>query len=256
MLSDLSSEGSFRSKGFNTIHQAISLNETLRVCVHQLEDAMLFWPNVDVVPPGAETDPKDDATSPRKKPTPAEAARVRYLLTNTQYTLLSTDSDRRFGDTQASRISEFCRITLILYSLTILNERPPSTSVGQQIGRTFRHILTDLACEADHTADGPAPKSWLLPLPLDFFLWAIFLAASVMRSTESDTKDWLLTSFAELISPNYGDFNDYHYMRSRLSQYLWVPSIHNSRFQLLWSEAAKITRKQKLLQERIKSSAT
>lgn len=237
-LSELSFESSFHSEGFNAIRSVISLDGTICTCIHQLEHAMLFWSDAEG------SLPNDDDTAQKKRPTLAEAASARQLLTNIQYTLVSTNFQQKFcDDTQRSQISEFCRITLILYSMTILNERPPSTSVGQQIGGIFRRVLTDLAGQShDTTGDDSTPISWLsLPLPVDFYLWAIFLAASVMMTTaESDTKGWLLASFAQLASPDHGDVQDWNDLRSRLSRYLWVPSFHDPSAKWLWSETAEV----------------
>jgi hypothetical protein len=220
------------------------MEKTLRVCIHQLEEAMLFWFGMDCTSPGVENTRMDHTTFKNKKPTPAEAARVRHLLTTTQYTLASMKFRQVSGiDAHEAQMSEFCRITLILYSMTILNERAPSTSVGQQICGKFRRALTDLACGTNGVSDASDLSSWMLPLPVDFVLWAIFLAASVLMATESDIKNWLLESFAKLLSSDRGEVHDWSDLRSRLDRYFWVPSIHNSNFQWLWDEVEERRRK-------------
>lgn len=151
-LSQLSSGSFFRSEGLNTIHNVIGLDETLRRCIHQLEDATFFWSDTRVSSPGAENGQQDNSVARKEKPTPAEAARVRDLLTSIQYTLVSAKYQQRSSDDPESKISEFCHIALILYSLTLLSERPPSTSVGQQIGGAFRRALSDLASESHDNA--------------------------------------------------------------------------------------------------------
>ncbi len=199
---------------------------------------MLFWSNTSS--PDFGSDQHHNNALQKKRPTPAEAARVRHLLTNIQYTLVSTNPQHRSDNGWESKFFEFCRVTLIIYSLTILNERPASTAVGQQVASTFRNLLSDLLC---HDAiDKPASMSGLLTPHIDFYLWAIFLAATVDMYTKSDTQDWLIRSFAKLVSSDHGHVHDWHDLKFRLSKFLWVSSVHDSSSQWLWSEIAEMRR--------------
>ncbi|KAG9233257.1 hypothetical protein BJ875DRAFT_52425 [Amylocarpus encephaloides] len=224
-LPGLGLEARFASEGLNAIHDAIHLDETLRSCVHQLEEAMRLW---------------------TETATPKHAARTRYLLTNVQYTLTAANFRQTSGyeGIWEAQLLEFCRIALILYSLSILDEHATSSTFGQQIGRTFRHVLTDLACSpADDNATLSASTTWRLPLPTDFHLWAIFLVARVARNTfydtGDDTKEWLLASFTELASPEHGHIQDWLDLQGRLRRFLWVSSIHDPTSQWLWSEVER-----------------
>jgi hypothetical protein len=229
--SHLPSYGRFRSEGFNAIGTVDRLDETLRSCVYGLENAMVFWLDAEN----------------KKRPTPAEAARTRYLLTDTQYTLVSANFQMGLDHDWTSQLSELLRVTLILYTLTILNERPASTSVGLQVTSTFRSVFTRFHWPPQGSTEDPAPALCPPSLPVDFYLWSIFLAASVIKSARSDTRDWLLKSFIELESLSYGDNHDWRDSRSRLSQYLWLPSIHDPGFQWFWTEAAELRQRQDLI---------
>jgi hypothetical protein len=204
---------------------------------------MIFWHDTDCCSPAAINDGNDVDATEVKKSTPTEAARVRHLLTSVQYSLLSTTYQHSSSEIHAEpyRIMEFCRITLILFSLTILNERPPSSSVGQQICGKFRGVLTDLAFRLHN---GPITSAWILPLPREFCLWAIFLAASVIMNSQSSTKDWLLESLSELASPKNGAFEDWKNLKACLSRYMWVSSIHDCPLRRLWKEVEESRRKQ------------
>ena len=201
---------------------------------------MLFWFGLKGSSPNLKLISEDHAVF-APQPSPAEAARVRHLLTTTQYTLASLDF-RQFTDLNErdTLISEFYRITLILSTLTILNERAPSTAVGQTVCNKFRHVLTKLISGSSHSSLASDRATGLLPFPLDFVLWAIFLASSVLLASESETKYWLLKSFGELAQRNPGNFESCHALRDRLSRYLWISSIHDSDLQLLWSKTGEL----------------
>jgi hypothetical protein len=243
LLSLLPPKVTFHGVGFNAIDKHISLDRTIRGCIYQLEDAILFWENIDASPSFA-ADYQSDIHNHIPHPSPAQAARTRHLLTDVQYTLLSTNFQPDYRGDVGDRISGFCRITLIVFSLTILNERSPVTSVGLQIGETFRRVFTDLVSQSSYPARGLISPEYL-PLPADFLLWAIFLTASVMATTEdrSDTQDWLLKSFFDLIDSTKRDFHDWHGLKSYLSRYLWVSSLHDTSCRWLWTEMERMRRK-------------
>lgn len=115
----------FRSDGFNTIDTLTRLPPTLRDCIHHFEDLMGFWSDVNSAPFSCRTAAPIDDTMKLTTPTPSDAARVRHVLTDVQYTLAMVNFS---GDALDDRLFELCRISLILYSLTILNE-PISTRI-------------------------------------------------------------------------------------------------------------------------------
>ena len=244
LLSVLPPRGTFRSAGFNNIDKSINLGTPLRSCIYQLEDAIPFWTNNNDSPLYVTGAPGESNMAQKEKPSPSEAARVRDLLTDVQYTLLRAKFETKSDDDWDNRILEFCRITLIMFSLTILDERGPSSSVGLKIGDILRGILNDMISQSQYTTHRLISAS-SLPLPVDFILWAIFLAARVMATTESasDTQGWLLKLFAEISTSIWGDdIHDWHDLKPLLSQYLWVSSIHDTTCHWLWCEVSKIRR--------------
>ncbi len=155
---------------------------------------MAFWSDKKVLPLES-IDTKDEglANGEDKKLSLAEATQIRRLLTRIQYTLLSEDVRRRLEATEHSSVNDFCRITLILYSLTVLDENAPGTYFGQQIGNRFRSILTELACQSYNDVLDVTAADRNSPLPLDFQLWSMFLAISGVMKTESDTRSLATT---------------------------------------------------------------
>lgn len=177
--------------------------------------------------------------------TPDEASRVRQLLFNIQYTLVSDDLREKLSRGPNSRIFEFYRLVMILYSLTVLNEHAPSTAFGKQIGSRFRSSYIELIQKPhNRTAYPDIVTSQKPPLPFDFRLWSLFLAICALITTECDINDWLLLTFVELASldPSIRDWAD---LRARLSQYLWIPSFHDSISQWLWFETTDLRSNQK-----------
>lgn len=237
-LPEIPFEKSFHSKGFDDLDKITTLDKTLRGCVYYLEQTMLFWSSADSSSLAAKLDQTSSNAPPSQKPTPADAARVRYLLTTIQYTLASTNFQDRPSDASfANQIFEFCRITLILYSLTVLNERPASTAVGQQVTSTFRTALTNLASRlhrSERYCDSVIIAPWLLPLPSDFILWAVFLAIIVLGPVDSNKKEWLLGFFDALTSSDGDGIQDWVELKTRLSRYLWVARIHDASSRWLW----------------------
>ncbi|OBT65438.1 hypothetical protein VE03_06061 [Pseudogymnoascus sp. 23342-1-I1] len=205
----------FRSAGFNMVEKQIGLDKIIRDCVHHLEDASLSWS--DIIDPCLRE--KQDAA--------AKVARVRHLLLNVQYALATTIYQQRPHFDMRDQIHEFCRITFILYSWTLLRERAPSSLVIQQVCGTFQRVFNSLLRQPYETDSSSAPASWPLPLPLDFCVWATFLATMTILPTESDTKDWLLATFSRLVSSRYADIHERRNLRFRLKQYLWIQSIHD-----------------------------
>ncbi|KAH8601794.1 hypothetical protein B0O99DRAFT_607473 [Bisporella sp. PMI_857] len=233
LLCELPCDRPFHSEGLNTVHRIINLDNTLRSCIHQLEDAMQFWGGAGLFAAGTESSQTDSIVPQKTKPTPKQAARVRYLLTSVQYTLVSTNYPAKPDADINQRAFEFCRVILILYTMTILNERAPSAYIGHDIGNKFRTTLLYLTCP-DGTLDSQ-PKSWRFIWPIEFHLWAMYLLASVMMYIESETKDWLLAAFTEFASPEHAGIRDLQELKHRLSQYLWVSKIHDLNSKWLWS---------------------
>jgi hypothetical protein len=218
----------FYSQGFRAIHQASDLDIQLCRCISQLEDIMLFMPN-----------PGDGNV---KTTALAKANQMRLRLASVQYTLLSDDLRQSLDISIHAKMFECIRITLILYSLSIVDERPADVTYGHTIGSKLRRILCDMAQQPYSEVLRPTVANGMT-LSVDFQLWAIFLAVSVMRGPRSDTKDWLLESLSNIVSAEVSCMHTWHDLLSRMSRYLWVPSIHDHTCQQLWTEATEMSRK-------------
>ncbi|KAI0160126.1 hypothetical protein GGR57DRAFT_520245 [Xylariaceae sp. FL1272] len=210
----------FRSNGFNAVRACIGLDDTLCLCIHQLEEAMQFWERLRA----RDSEPL----------TPLTAAQTRHLLTQVQYTLISPDlQDKYDTETCEGQIMEYCRISLILYTLTVLRERPPTTSMGQQIGTTYQRVVMNLIESLrNHSADHACTVS----LPLEFHFWTLFLASNVMRDHRVKGRSWVLETFEELASMKVGIVYDWQKLETQISAYLWIPEIHEASFATLRSE--------------------
>ncbi len=115
-------------------------------------------------------------------------------------------------------------------------------TIGRHIGDVFRQAFIDLVCESGDPTLYLISDSNKLLLPIDFCLWAVFLAADAVMDDHSTTTNWLLMLFATLTSPEYGDVLELDDIRARLSCYLWVSSIHDQRLQRVWSETTELRR--------------
>lgn len=210
-------------------------------CIHQLEEAALFWSYDSLLTRDSEATEKVMTTVAQKRcPSPADAARVRHLLTDVQYALLSVNFGCEPREDFHDLFSEFCRMSLILLSMTILNERSPPTSLDLKIGDIFRQTLSELLQKSQTVAYQPLTIVQAPYVPVDFLLWTVFLAASVMATTESesDTLTWLLSTAVRLRLSNaeIGAIDDFSDFKSALCRYLWIPTIHDPRSLWLWSQ--------------------
>lgn len=213
------------SPGFQAIDDSVGLNDTMRSCITHLEGITHSWFS-------------------KVKPLPIDAMQTRDMMTSIEYALVSTQ--HRHGDTRDYETAELLRIALVLYCWTILGEHPPSTSVGGELSNTFRNLFTNWAAPpvAEHYLEEPPSRQ--KSLPLDFILWAIFLAASVVRAKESHKvcaeMGWLLATFSSLSSSQQAGFNNWDNLKARLSRFLWVPSVHDASLQWLWTETEDMRR--------------
>jgi hypothetical protein len=174
-----------------------------------------------------------------------------------QYTLVSAGNHPSLlhGNAELHTIEkalpELLRVILIIFTLSIFNERPESTSVGLTIAARFCNILTGItgaAVGCGTAAPTPSPgssvtggPSLLSMLPVDFFLWAVFLALDVVMVTGAakdgdDLWEKLWDIFLILADASEGGAEMAQCPESfkhRMSRYLWVPQIHDGRLDCL-----------------------
>lgn len=225
----------FRSDGFNTIDALKRLPRTLRDCIHHFEDLMGFWSDVNSASLSCRTAEPIGDTMKLRTPTPGDAARVRHVLTDIQYTLVMVKFS---SDALDGRLFELCRISLILYSLTILSERPTTTAVGHQLLSEFHRALVPLIDLPDDI-QGTTSMSWQQGFPVGFYLWAIHLAAGVTNNASCDGNGWLASLFLKLATSESRKIKNWHSLKTCLSHYLWVPEIHNATSQRFWDSVAR-----------------
>lgn len=255
LLPRSSSKHLFRSPGFNALLGIINLDQGIKDSIYLLEEAMSLWSDAKDKIDIYSIQYDGNTSAPFKKPTSAQVARARQLLTEAQYILISGDYKQSITThAQSDRVSEYFRLTLILYSITILHEPAPSKFIDRRIGDIFRQVYTDLMSNLDNVSFSSPAAVWTSTVPIDFHLWALLLAAPVTDMiTESETRSWLLTSFDKLVSPEYGDIRDWHDLKSRLSRFLWIPDIHDQTAWLFWLEVSKVREGNHLIMEEAKT---
>lgn len=220
----------FFNDGFDNLSRACFQNPLLSCCISQLDEAMFLnkkccVPATDVlVTHGLNRNSTDDQTA-------TAATRIRYLFTGIQYLLLSDtlrQSIAESPDPSKQRMEETCRVALLLFSLSILNERPPHMDYGLQLASNLCCVLEGEDCEYANSAS--------LPARLDLQMWAIISAASVIGADEPPTqKSKCGTSNSKLRQIFFKTLRKYrgigHYslssLQARLSRYPWVPGTYD-----------------------------
>lgn len=147
----------------------------------------------------------------------ATAARIRFLVTRTQYTLLSTPK-------YSNPVHEMCRLVLVLYSESMVNESPPRLPICDVLIANFREIWTT-------TSD-----TYNLITP-HFKLWSLFVAASVISIFAKPLMDWYLACINETTSKmGVRNWRDLMYM---FNTFLWEERVHGKRYMEIWEGAKR-----------------
>jgi hypothetical protein len=143
----------------------------------------------------------------------ADAAKIRFWITSTQYTLLSTE--------YPDQTHELCRLVLILYSASLVNETPPGASVCDMLIAKLRSTWSN----SETTA-----VKWL---PRDFVLWAFFLAASI--ATADYLREWYVVGI--LKTAKELDITEWEEVKGMMETFLWELSIQENPCREVWNEA-------------------
>lgn len=147
----------------------------------------------------------------------ADAARIRFLVTQTQYSLLSTP---KYSDTA----HEICRLVLILYSENIVNESPPRLPICDVLITNFRDLWIGVS---DNETS----------VPLDFKLWCLFVAASVISVVAEPLMDWYLAYINETtLQMRIREWSD---LGNVFEKFLWDESVHKRRYMEIWDDSKK-----------------
>ncbi|CAH0023202.1 unnamed protein product, partial [Clonostachys rhizophaga] len=254
IISTKYSTSNIRSEGLNEIWKLLSFEPVLSTCIRQLEGVEGFWPRQSHLP----SQQNLSATAQGLFRSPSEIAQVRLTLTNTQYKLVSAaGSPPTHLGSMKMAIFEVLRIALVIYTLTVLKERPESTFIGQRIALELYKALIVMSEEATVTGDlqlyhygtesTPFSKlsntlSQASPLgsivPPGFILWGIFFAfinlppGNGSREVVS-IKRTFIKIFTQLVQASGMAQQD---VRLQISKYLWIENAHGALFDHFWSD--------------------
>jgi hypothetical protein len=232
----------FRSEGFTALQPLIGLGQILSLCVRKLEDIETFWSGIDAIPSYDKRSVLLNSTAT----TPVKAAVTRNIIIDVQYSLLNAQFPKIDQDEVDSAIEELCRVTLILYTMTILQERPPLAPEGIKISNVFQRKFTEAVRKLRSAgllviekSGRWAPKGTRKSSVLDdFLLWTLFIAAMPMKHNTNlpVTRSWLLTAFLDQIMSNEVEIRHFQDLKDRIGRFLWVPSIHDRGLDWVWSK--------------------
>jgi hypothetical protein len=149
----------------------------------------------------------------RKKATDPLALREDF--TSIQYSLLSMHSTRSL--TPRCAMQEVCRIGILLYITSILNELPVGASVCDTLIAKLRQALERIGTTRNEN------------LILEFQLWLMFLS-NALASTPKN-KEWTRKSFGDAIEGL--DIKHWDDIKSILKTFGWVEAIHGEYFSAL-----------------------
>ncbi|CAG9953799.1 unnamed protein product [Clonostachys rosea f. rosea IK726] len=249
------STSNIRSEGLNEICKLLSFDPVLSKCIRQLEGVEGFWPRQGHL---SSHDTVSDAASHGLFRSPCEIAQVRLILTNTQYKLVSAaNSPPIHLGSMKMAIFEFLRITLVIYTLTVLKERPQSTFIGQRIALKLYQALIVVSEEATISGDlqlhhcstestscsklsntlSPASPLGCI-VPPGFILWGIFFAIINLPPGNGSRevisiKRTLLKIFTQLVQSSGMGQQD---VKFHISKYLWIENAHGALFDHFWSD--------------------
>ncbi|CAH0028779.1 unnamed protein product [Clonostachys rhizophaga] len=246
-------KGGLQSEKLELICDTFDPDLSLTPCIRGLDEISHFWITRKSTSPQTDS---GSASTGGDDPSRHEIAQIRRLLTGIQYKLvLAAESQHEMDWCPFQKaIYELLRLTLIIYALTILKERPQTTSIGKTVSSSFlrafitavevaKHVQvsqSDLS-EANETRKriDTCPFSPLQALvPIDFFLWSIFLAVSLLPTGSEfregkEVKTALLKVFSSLVGIQTQQRDE---IKSQISQYLWISYVHNDMFDSFWSD--------------------
>ncbi|KAM0127295.1 hypothetical protein ACHAP3_008863 [Botrytis cinerea] len=158
-----------------------------------------------------------------KQKTQIHPLSLREAITSSQYSLLSfkLHHKKTIGE---NLIHEMLRLGLLLYLVSLLNESPPEVSLYDMLGARLKSTLIEVWRSGG--------------LDLEFSLWILFIAASVVR--DPDTKGSFTTSATEIIDEL--GVSCWDNLETLFKSFFWVEKIHRGTFKLIWNaiEAAII----------------
>ncbi|CAH0055977.1 unnamed protein product, partial [Clonostachys solani] len=241
------------SEKLELICEIFDSDMSLTTCIRGLDEISNFWITKKSTSPHTNS---GSASVGGDDPSLHEIARMRRLLTSIQYKLvLAAESQHEMDWCPFQKaIYELLRVTLIIYALTILKERPQTTSIGKTVSSSFlrafiaavemaKHVKVAQSdqseAEETRTRIDTCPFSPLQALvPIDFFLWSIFLAVALLPTGNEfregkEVKMALLNVFSSLVGIQTQQQDE---IKSQISQYLWISYVHDGMFDSFWSD--------------------
>jgi len=182
-----------KGKGFNRLNHHMTIDETLKCCISTLYDIMLSMRRLKCN--------KGDRVG---------AAKVRFWITATQYTLLSTNKYN------SQTFDGVVRLALILISTFLTTE--PHTRVP---------VCDMLIAKVQGLWEGGN----LQLLPADFLLWMVFLACCLVSC--DSLKEWCF-SIVQTTSRDLG-IHTWDNLTRVLETFLWDAELLGSQGQDIWN---------------------
>lgn len=199
--SQVISDSDKSAAGFDSLRAQITLENDIECHIATLEEATRLTASLRT----------------KKRNGQVDAARIRFLVTRTQYSLLSAPK-------HSNTVHEICRLVLILYSENIVNESPPRLPICDVLITKFRDIWTE-------------PSNNDTPVPRDFKLWCLFVAASVISVVAEPLMDWYLAYINETASQMR--IHEWSELVDVFDAFLWDEGVHSRRYMEIWDDAIK-----------------
>lgn len=121
----------------------------------------------------------------------SRAAQTRFWITSVQYTLLSTATRWTIDDDALIPPEEVVRIVLLIYTVAMIDERPPETPSCEMLITRFQNLWGKYVDETSVEAQITVQPMYSHIFGYEFRFWAMFVAASV-ASPCSGSSTWSL----------------------------------------------------------------
>lgn len=199
---DIQSQSIYESKGFQKVNGLVHFRNDFNWVLCKIEDATRALNSIHI---------GDTTTNPLD---------LRDELTSMQYVLLRMELARHsVYEHKAERI---CRLGVLLYLVTILNDLLPGASTCNMFATTLRVELGNMIEERTITPE--------------FRWWVVLLIGGIV--SDEVNKLWAKNAFERIILDS--PLSTRHDIKETLAQFFWVEKIHGEKFAKLWDEALAI----------------
>ena len=195
-------QSTYFSKGFRNINDLYLLGNDFNSILRKVEDATIALNRIHV---------GDMTVNPFD---------LRDELTSTQYVLLRLECSRH--NVHESDAEHLCRLGLLLYLVTILNDLLPGASTCDMLATRLRAELDSMSEER---------------ITPEFRWWLVLLVGGI--AADDANKAWAKRAFEEIISHPSVTYRREN-AKAVLTKFFWVEKIHGEKFNKLWTEALVI----------------